>query len=320
MKVRALFLCLLVVFCFSFDSASAVETSKIGVVLSIGGLRDSSFNDAAYDGIMRLRKDYHCSVEVVEPANIGGIEEGLEYLCSKKLDLVCAVGLFANDAIRRVAEKFPEQKFVLIDSVVTSPNVLSILFDEEEGSFYAGAFAAIAAKGNVIGFLGGMDSPVIGSFERGFKRGASFVNPEIKVISRYVGDTPEAFHQSDKAFEIGLTMKRQGAEIIYHASGKSGLGLIEASRRGGFLVIGVDSDQSRIAPGKVPASMVKRLDNGLVKAVKLLQNGTFKGGVWTLGLKDQGIELSLSRFNRDLLTPELKHKLAEVENFILKKN
>jgi basic membrane protein A len=320
MKIRALFLCILMALCFSFDGLQAAETPKIGVVLSIGGLRDSSFNDAAYDGIMSLRKDDHCSVEVVEPANIGGIEEGLEYLCTKKLDLVCAVGLFANDAIRRVAAKFPDQKFVLLDSVVTSPNVLSILFDEEEGSFYAGAFAAIAAKGDVVGFLGGMDSPVIGSFERGFKRGAAFVNPEIKVVSRYVGDTPEAFHQPDKAFEIGLNMNRQGAEIIYHASGKSGLGLIEASRRGNFLVIGVDSDQSRIAPGKVPASMVKRLDNGLVKAVNLLQDGNFTGGIWTLGLKDQGIELSLSRFNRELLTPELKQKLSEVENFILKKH
>jgi basic membrane protein A len=312
-------LVVLLVFAFATMTANIVSarTMRIGVVLSIGGLEDESFNDAAYDGIQRLRKDGKCLVEVVEPASISSIEPALEYFCQRKMDLICAVGIFANDAIRRVSLKNPDKKFVLLDSVVTSNNVLSILFDEEEGSFYAGAFAGLISKTGVVGFLGGMDSPVIGSFERGFKKGVKFVKPDAKVLSRYVGTTPQAFHKPEKAFSLGLHMHKLNADVIYHASGKSGVGLIDAARRGNFHVVGVDSDQSRTAPGKVPASMVKRLDNALVKAVKAYRNENLKGGIWTLGLKDKGIELALSRFNRGLLTPEIIKKLKEVENFLL---
>lgn len=317
MKIRFLFVFVLLASLLSLPAfASSV---RMGLVLSIGGLEDESFNDAAYDGVQQLRKDGKCLVEVVEPGTISGIEPALEYFCRRDMDLICAVGIFANDAVRNVSQKFPGKKIILLDSVVTSSNVLSILFDEEQGSFYAGAFAAMISKTGTVGFLGGMDSPVIASFERGFKNGAKFVNPEIQTVTRYVGNTPEAFNMPEAAFNLGLDISDKGADVIYHAAGKSGLGLVNAARRGKFLVIGVDSDQSRIAPGKVPASMVKRLDLALVKAVELYLNGSFSGGIWTLGLQDKGIELSLSRFNRDLVTPEVNNKLREVEEFLLYK-
>lgn len=292
---------------------------KVGIVLSVGGLRDKSFNDATYDGIEQLRNSGKCLVEVIEPSNISDIETALEYFCNKDKDLICAVGIFANDAVRKVSLKHSDKKFVLLDSVVKSKNVLSILFDEEEGSFYAGAFAGLTTKTNIIGFLGGMYSPVVSSFERGFKNGVKFVNANAKVISRYIGDTPKAFYMPDKAFELGLKMNKLGADIVYHASGKSGMGLIDAARRGNFLVIGVDSDQSTAAPGRVPASMVKRLDNALIRAVAYYQSGKFKGGVWTLGLKDSGVELVLSRFNKSLITPDIRKKLTEIYNFLINK-
>lgn len=317
MKNRLLVVLLVCVFATMTASIVSARTMKIGVVLSIGGLEDQSFNDAAYDGIQQLRKDGNCLVEVIEPASISSIEPALKYFCQRDMDLICAVGIFANDAIRRVSQQNPDKKFVLLDSVVTSKNVLSILFDEEEGSFYAGAFAGLITKTNVVGFLGGMESPVIGSFERGFKKGVQFIKPEAKVISRYVGTTPQAFHMPEKAFSLGLHMNKLDADVIYHAAGKSGIGLINAARRGHFWVIGVDSDQSRTAPGKVPASMIKRLDNALIKAVKAYRNEKFNGGIWTLGLKDKGIELAVSRFNSGLLTPEKLKQLKEVENFLL---
>ncbi|MGM0600836.1 MAG: BMP family ABC transporter substrate-binding protein [Candidatus Rifleibacteriota bacterium] len=289
---------------------------KIGVVLSIGGLEDESFNDAAYDGVQQLRENGTCLVEVVEPGTISGIEPALEYFCRRELDLVCAVGIFANDALRKVAGKYPRQKFVLLDSVVTGPNVLSVLFDEEQGSFYAGAFAALISENDKVGFLGGMDSPVIASFERGFKNGAKFVKPHIETFVRYVGNTPEAFSRPEVAFKLGLEMANKGTDVIYHAAGKSGLGLIDASRRAEFLVVGVDSDQSRIAPGHVAASMVKRLDLALIKTVKYYINGDFEGGIWTMGLKQNGIELVLSRFNRSLITPDINKRLGEIEEFL----
>jgi basic membrane protein A len=315
MKTR--YLLVLALFCFALLTQVAEAANvKIGLVLSIGGLRDESFNDAVYDGVQYLRKEGDFQVEVYEPGNISSIENALEHFCKRKMDLVCAVGIFANDALRKVSGKYPRQKFILLDSVVTNDNVLSILFDEEQGSFYAGAFAALISESKIAGFLGGMDSPVIASFERGFKNGARFVDPDITLVSRYVGNTPEAFNLPDTAFSLGLEMADLGADVIYHASGKSGLGLIDAARRKNFLVIGVDSDQSRIAPGKVPASMVKRLDLALVKAVEQYQRNEFSGGIWTMGLRDKGLELSLSRFNKDLITPEVNRRLREVEEFL----
>lgn len=317
MRLRLLFVVLAVVLLTGV--AASADTIRVGVVLSIGGLGDESFNDAAYQGVMQLRKEGDCIVEVVEPGSISGIEPALRYFCERKMDMVCAVGIFANDAVRRVASEFPDSHIVLIDSVVTMPNVLSILSDEEQGSFYAGAFAALASKSNVVGFLGGMDSPVIASFERGFTNGVRFVNPGASVVSSYIGSTPEAFDMPDKAFDLGMEMAKQGADMIYHASGRSGLGLIKASRRGNFLVIGVDSDQSRTAPGKVPASMVKRIDNALVKAAEIMRKNTFAGGIWTMSLQDHGIELERSRFNRDLLNSAQLAKLKEIEDFLMYK-
>jgi basic membrane protein A len=316
MRLKYFLVVWLLVVCVPASVLAADAIPKIGVVLSIGGLEDESFNDAAYDGVQQLRENGTCLVEVVEPGTISGIEPALEYFCQRDLDLVCAVGIFANDALRKISQKYPRQKFVLLDSVVTSPNVLSVLFDEEQGSFYAGAFAALISENNKVAFLGGMDSPVIASFERGFKNGARFVNPDIETISRYVGNTPEAFNRPEVAFNLGLEMANKGADVIYHASGKSGLGLIDASRRADFLVIGVDSDQSRIAPGHVAASMVKRLDLALIKAVKYYVSGDFDGGIWTMDLQQNGIELALSRFNRNLITPEINKRLAEVEEFL----
>jgi basic membrane protein A len=148
MKIK--FLALMVALIVLAVAPVSADTMRVGVVLSIGGLGDESFNDAAYQGIMQLRKEGDCIVEVVEPGSISGIEPALRYFCERNMDMVCAVGIFANDAVRRIAAAFPESRLVLIDSVVTMPNVLSILFDEEQGSFYAGAFAALASRSNVL--------------------------------------------------------------------------------------------------------------------------------------------------------------------------
>ncbi len=316
MKLRLILAITLLVALMSGSLYAAPLT--IGIVLSTGGLNDGSFNDAAYEGVMLLRKE-GALVEVVDPGSISGIEPALRYFCKRKLDMVCAVGLFANEAVRHVSNEFPDSKIVLIDSVVSAPNVLSVLFDEEQGSFFAGAFAALVSKKECVGFLGGMESPMIAGFEKGFKSGAVFVNPKIKFVSRYLGTSPEAFDMVDKAEKVGAEINQEGADIIYHAAGKSGLGLISAARRGDFFVIGVDSDQSKTAPGKVAASVVKRIDIALVKAVEVLKKGSFNGGVWTLGLQDHGIELAYSRFNRDLITHEISLKLDEIEDFLINK-
>lgn len=316
MKLR-LFLAVALLVTFLTVNVQAAPLT-IGIVLSTGGLNDESFNDAAYEGVVTLRRE-GALVEVVDPGSISGIEPALRYFCKRKLDLICAVGVFANDAVRHVSNEYPDSKIILIDSVVSAPNVLSILFDEEQGSFFAGAFAALISKTGCVGFMGGMDSPVIAGFEKGFKSGVAFVNSEIKLVSKYLGSTPEAFDMVEQAEQVGLELKQAGADVVYHAAGKSGLGLISAARRGNFYVIGVDSDQSKIAPGRVAASVVKRIDIALVKAVEVFKKGSFNGGVWTLGLQDHGIELVYSRFNRDLITHETSIKLDEIEKFLINK-
>lgn len=316
MKLRLLVIVALLMAVFAVSAQAAPLT--VGLVLSTGGLNDESFNDAAYEGVMILRKE-GCIVEVVDPGSISGIEPALRFFCRRKLDMICAVGFLANEAVRHVSAEYPESKIVLIDSVVSAQNVLSVLFDEEEGSFFAGAFAALVSRTGSVGFMGGMESPAIASFERGFKNGAAFVNKDIKVVSKYLGNSPEAFDAIEKAEEVGTEINQAGADIIYHAAGKSGLGLINAARRGNFCVIGVDSDQSKIAPGKVAASVIKRIDIALVKAAEIVRKGSFNGGVWTLGLQEHGIELAYSRFNRDLITHDVSLKLDEIEEFLINK-
>lgn len=321
--VTRLLICALFLFACALGASAETasrppaKTVRVGIVLSVGGLGDHAFNDAAYAGIQKLRQLPGCIVDVVEPGDVAAIESGLEFLAARRANLVAAIGIFANEAVRRVASKHPDVPFVLLDSVVELPNVMSVLFNEEEGSFYAGAFAGLLTKTQNIGFLGGMVSPVISAFEKGFRNGIAFVNPQAKLLVEYAGDTPEAFNSPETGKKLGLKMASEGADFVYHAAGRTGLGLIEASRRSSFLVIGVDGDQSGLAPGKVAASMVKRLDVALDSAVRAILDNRFKGGVLTLGLADGGIELDISRFNTGLVTPLITQRLADVEAFLL---
>ncbi|RCK80914.1 MAG: basic membrane lipoprotein [Candidatus Ozemobacter sibiricus] len=292
---------------------------RIGVVLSIGGLQDHAYNDATYAGVQNLRQRPGCLVDVIEPGDAAAIEPALEHFARQGHDLIVGVGIFANEPIRRVAERHPDRAFALFDSVVTLPNVLSILFNEEEGSFYAGAVAGLLTRSQTVGFLGGMVSPIIKCFESGFQKGVTFVNPKARVLVRYAGDTPAAFHSPEIGSRLGRELAEAGADLIFHAAGRTGLGLIQAARQGRFLVIGVDGDQTTLAPGKIVASLVKRLDVALDRAFRTVAEGRFKGGVLTLGLADAGIELVLSRFNKDRFTSLVQDRLREVEAFLLHK-
>lgn len=297
----------------------AAEPVRVGVVMSLGGLGDRSFNDATYAGITAARRNLGCLVDVIEPADLAMLERAVRVFAEGgQHDLIIAVGTFANDAIRRLARDFPKQRFAILDSVVVSDNVVSVLFDEEEGSFYAGALAGLLTRSGKIGFLGGMVSPIIAAFERGFERGVGFVRPQAEVLSRYAGQTPQGFNDPETGQRLTQEMIGEGVDVIYHAAGRTGLGLIETARRQPVLVIGVDVDQSTLAPGKVIGSVVKRLDIAMDRVIRLVQDGRFNGRVITLGLKDGGVELALSRFNKAQLTPAIRDRLHEVEIFLMR--
>ncbi len=279
----------LVVFTLAVTGASAAQL-KAAMVTDVGGLGDQSFNDAAYRGLQQAQKELLMDIAVVESGMMTDYEPNLMSLVEQDYDLTWAVGFLMADALDNVAQMYPESKFGIIDMVVPQPNVLSVTFKEHEGSFLAGAFAALWSKTGTVGYIGGMDTFLIQKFEAGFVAGAKAVNPDVNVLVAYTG----AFDDPGKGKELAMTQFSQGADIIYHASGACGLGVIEAAKEKNLYAIGVDSDQSHLAPENVVASMIKRVDVGVYAGAEALYNGTFAGGHIELGLAEEGVGLAFS--------------------------
>jgi len=260
---------------------------KVGMVTDVGGLGDKSFNDSANAGLKRAESELKAKVAVVESKRQEDYEPNLTTLKDQGYDLVWAIGFLMTDSVAKVAAKFPNQKFAIIDSVVDkAPNVANVTFKEEEGSFLVGVIAAKATKVKKVGFVGGMDVALIRKFEAGFRAGVKAVDPTIVVSANYTG----AFDSPQKGKESALTLFGQGADVIYAAAGACGTGVIEAAKDKGLYAIGVDSDQNSLAPQNVISSMMKRVDNAVFMVSQQAANGKFAGGsVTVLGLKENGV-------------------------------
>ncbi|MBI5496795.1 MAG: BMP family ABC transporter substrate-binding protein [Deltaproteobacteria bacterium] len=287
---------------------------SVGLVFDVGGRGDKSFNDAADRGLTRAHKELAARVEVVEPGEGVDREAALRQLAARKLDLVIGVGFLFTDDINRMAADFPQQKFACVDYTVTPgkpipPNVLALKFKEEEGSFLVGALAALLSKGNKLGFVGGMEIPLIHKFRAGYTAGARHVRPDAEVLVTFAGVTGEAFANPGKGKELALSLYGKGVDIIYHAAGSTGLGVFEAARAQKKLAIGVDSDQWAEAPGVVLTSMVKQVDVAVFDAVKAVQDGTFKGGVRELDLKGGGVDYIYDEHNKALIPDDVRAKV-----------
>jgi basic membrane protein A len=286
----------------------------VGMVFDVGGLGDKSFNDLAYQGLLRARDELGITFEYFEPTQSSDREAALRLFAQGEANLILGVGFLFTDDIRAVARDFPEKHFACIDYSWTEgeqvpPNLLGLKFREEEGSFLVGALAAMVTQTGVIGFVGGMDIPLIHKFEAGYRAGATHQRPDIKVLVNYAGVTGDAFKNPSKGKELALAQYEQGADIIYHASGSTGLGVFEAAREKGRLVIGVDADQSAEAPGLVLTSMIKRVDLVVFEEVARAKEGRFQGGVRVLGLKDQGVDYVRNASNAQWVTPQRQAQL-----------
>ena len=227
-----------------------------------------------------------------------------------------------SDDVTAVAKEFPNQHFGCIDYTLkpgaTIPsNLVALRFKEEEGSFLVGVIAGLVTKTNKVGFIGGMDIPLIHKFEAGYKAGVKAANPDCEILVGYAGVTGEAFKNPGKGKEIGLSQYNQGVDIIFHASGSTGLGVFEAARETGKLAIGVDSDQYHEAPGYILTSMIKRVDNAVFETIKSELDGTFKGGVRELGLKQNGVGYVYDEHNKDLIPDEVIEKVEEFKAKII---
>ena len=293
------------------------ETLKVGLVLDKGGKDDKSFNSAAYQGATKAEKDLKIELKYVEATDTNAIENLHRAFARKNFDLVIGIGFAQTDAVKKVAAQFPKVKFAIVDGEVSAPNVRSLLFEEHEGSFLVGALAAMNSKSNSVGFVGGMDIPLIRRFAMGYNAGAKFINPKIATTDNYVGVTGEAWNNPAKAKELALSQYSKGADVIFVAAGASNTGVFDAAEEKKKLAIGVDSNQNWIKPGYILTSMLKAVDVAVYETIKETQAGKFTGSIAHFGLKNKGVDYTVDQYNEKLLSPSMKKKLEEIKAKII---
>jgi len=294
-------------------SYAADDKSKVhvGIVFDIGGKDDRSFNAAAWEGVKRAARDFPIVLRDVEPGDPTSIEPAMRAFAERGYDLIIGVGFSQTPIIETVAKDYPSISFVIVDGVSQLPNVASLIFNEHEGAYLVGMIAAMTSKTGTLGFLGGMDIPLIHKFEVGYEEGAHAVNPEVNVVPNYIGVTDTAWNDPVKGKELARTQIERGADIIFAAAGNSGLGAFDAVEQYGKddqgraqkLVIGVDSNQNWVKPGFVLTSMVKRVDNAVYQIVKDRVANQFAGGIHVYGLENEGIGYAVDEYNKDLIPP-----------------
>jgi basic membrane protein A len=288
------------------EQSAGQRSFRAGMVFDVGGRGDKSFNDGAHEGMMRAARAIPMETADFEPGHHADRDVGLRRLAEHGFDVVIGVGFLFAESIRSVAPDFPDVAFVLVDGHIEDlPNVASLVFREEEGAFLVGALAAMTTKTGTLGFVGGMDVALIHKFEAGYRAGAARVRSDIRVLAGYAGVRPEAFADPVRGKEIALSQIGRGADVIFHASGVTGLGVIEAARERGVYAIGVDSNQNPVAPGTMLTSMLKRVDVAVEKEILAVHRGEFRGGLVELGLREEGVGYALDEHNRDLLTPDM---------------
>lgn len=292
----------------------------MGLILATGGLGDQSFNDLTFAGMKKAQKELGIKFDYVETKTVADYEtQQREMADSGEYGVIVAVGFDQVDALKKVAAEYPKQKFAIIDSVVDAPNVASYLSEEQEGSFLVGALAGLLQKEgklpqinkkNVIGIVGALDIPLIRKFIAGYMAGAKYVNPDMQVLYDFVG----GFSDPTTAKEISIAMYNKGADIVFHAAGGSGLGIFQGAKEKNFLAIGCNSNQNYIDPEHIVASMMKRVDTATFSVVKETLNGTFKPGVHTLGMAQDGVGYALENSR----VPVSKSIISQVEKLKLK--
>jgi basic membrane protein A len=304
-------ICLALAAFLSAASALAADP-KLAIVYGAGGKFDKSFNQAASVGAERFKKETNIPFVEVSVASDTQTEQVLRTLARKKVDLIAAIGFAQAQAVQTVSKEFPTVKFVLIDGVATGDNVSSVLFKEQEGSYLVGVAAALASKTKKVGFIGGMDIPLIRAFACGYAQGVKSVDPKIEVSQNMVGSTPTAWQDPAKGNELARAQFERGVDVVFAAAGGSGMGALLAAKEKGKLAIGVDSNQNYLYPGTMLTSMLKRGDNAIYDSFMAVKNGSWKAGVQNKGIKDGGVDWALDADNRKLISTELEKKINAV--------
>ena len=287
-------------------TASVAADVKPAVIYDLGGKFDKSFNEAAYNGAEKFKKETSVDFRGFEIANDSQREQAMRNFARRGSDPILAVGFSQAAALEKVAKEFPKIRFAIIDMVVNLPNVQSIVFKEHEGSFLVGMLAAMAAKSGKVGFVGGMDIPLIRKFACGYVEGVKHVNKNIEVFQNMTGSTGAAWSDPVKGGELAKSQFDRGADVVFHAAGGTGIGVLQAAADAGKLGIGVDSNQNHLHPGSVLTSMLKRVDVAVYKSFKTALDGNWKAGIQVLGLKENGVGWALDSNNAKLISADMK--------------
>ncbi|RPI18228.1 MAG: BMP family ABC transporter substrate-binding protein [Ignavibacteriae bacterium] len=310
-------------------SKKSVQTTesgklKVGLVFDVGGRGDKSFNDAAYRGLEKAKNELGVDFEYIEPGPGADREAALRQFATRPdIKLIFGIGFIFTDEITKMAQEFPNKDFACVDytydqTKTIPPNLLALEFKEDEGCFLVGAIAGLTTKTQAVGFVGGMESPLIKKFEKSYEAGVKYVNPECKVFISYAGVTGDAFKNPGKGKELALGQYSQGADIIFHASGVTGLGVFEAARETKKLAIGVDSDQYNEAPGFILTSMIKSVDVAVFDCIRQEKDGKFNGGkAETFGLNSKGVDYIYNDKNNNLISEGTRKRAEEIRELII---
>ena len=284
--------------------ACSAALAQPAIVYDMGGKFDKSFNEAGWQGAERWKKESGKPYLDFEIANEAQREQALRRMAERGANPVIGIGFSQGSSIERVARDFPKLQFVIIDSVVKLPNVESIVFKEHEGSFLVGMMAALASKTGKVGFVGGMDIPLIRRFQCGYEQGAKYANPKVEVSSAMTGTTSAAWNDPTRGGELAKAQFARGVDVVFAAAGGTGVGVYRAAKDAGKLAIGVDSNQNHIQPGTMLTSMVKRVDVAVFNAAKKVNPG-----VTVLGLKEGGVDYAMDTHNAALVPAAMKAKV-----------
>jgi len=285
-------------------TASVAALAQPAVIYDMGGKFDKSFNQAAFNGAEKWKKETGKTYLEFEISNPTQREQAMRRMAERGANPIVGIGFSQGSSLEKVAKEFPKLQFAIIDSVVPLPNVQSIVFKEHEGSFLVGMMAAMASKSGKVGFVGGMDIPLIRKFQCGFEQGAKFANPKAEVVANMTGTTPTAWNDPARGGELAKAQFASGVDVIFAAAGGTGLGVYQAAKDNGKLAIGVDSNQNHIHPGTMLTSMVKRVDVAVYEAFKGVKPGTS-----ALGLKEGGVDVALDEHNAKLVTADMKKRV-----------
>jgi len=292
--------------------ASFAAQAEPAVIYDMGGKFDKSFNEAAYRGMERWKKETGKNYLEFEIANEAQREQAMRRMAERGASPIIGVGFSQASSIEKVAKDFPKLQFAIIDMVVPLPNVQSVVFKEQEGSFLVGTMAALASKSGKVGFVGGMDIPLIRKFQCGYEQGAKYANPKVETFANMTGTTGAAWSDPGRGGELAKAQFAKGADVVFAAAGGTGVGVYQAAKDGGKLAIGVDSNQNHLQPGTMLTSMLKRVD----VAVYNVSMGS-KPGVTVLGLKEGGVDVAMDEYNAKLVSADMKTKVEAAKADII---